>query len=113
MQRAIIGVFVAALTASAAAQNERRPDPLEPKAKAPAPVYRSTFEGYRAFADEDLRDWRKSNDEVGAAGGHLGLRPGEGAGQQPSKPQPGKPESSGGATETPGARTQGGHGGHK
>ena len=95
MQRAIIGVFLAALTGSAAAQNERRPDPLEPKAGVPAPVYRSAFEGYRPFADEDMRDWRKSNDEVGAAGGHLGHRPGQGAGQQTSKPQPGKPAPSG------------------
>lgn len=95
MQRAIIAVFAVALTASAAAQYERRPDPLEPKAKVPAPVYRSTFEGYRAFADEELRDWRKSNEEVGAAGGQAGHQPGQGAGAQSSKPQPGTPQSSG------------------
>ena len=72
----------------AVAQGERRSDPRDPKAKAPPVEFRSAFEGYRPYAEPDLRDWRKSNEEVGAAGGQ-------------AKPQPGKPE------------TSGGHGGHK
>jgi hypothetical protein len=97
MYRRICIALAALVAGVAAAQEARRPDPAEPKAKVPPTEYRSAFEGYRPFADEERRDWRKSNEEVGAAGGHAGSKPG----QQTSKPQPGKPE------------TSGGHGGHK
>ena len=80
----------------AVAQGDGRSDPRDAKAKVPPVEFRSAFEGYRPHADAELRDWRKSNEEVGAAGGHAGHVPG-----QASKPQPGKPES------------PGGHGGHK
>jgi len=69
----------------AVAQGDGRSDPRDPKAKVPPVEFRSAFEGYRPHAEQDLRDWRKSNQEVGKT----------------SKPQAGKPESSGG------------HGGHK
>jgi hypothetical protein len=85
----------------AIAQGDGRSDPRDAEAKAPPVEFRSAFEGYRPFADQNLRDWRKSNQEVGATGGHAGHRPGQGPGAETSKPQPGKPESSGG------------HGGHK
>jgi hypothetical protein len=83
------------------AQGAKPSDPRDPKAKVPPVEFRSAFEGFRPYADQDLRDWRKSNEEVGAAGGHAGHRPGQGPGSETSKPQPGKPE------------TSGGHGGHK
>jgi hypothetical protein len=76
------------------AQGDGRPKAMDPGAKADV-GYRSAFEGYQPFADQELQDWRKANDEVGAAGGHGGHRPGQGPGQQSSKPQPGKPESAG------------------
>lgn len=85
----------------AIAQSDGRSDPRDPKAKVPPVEFRSALEGYRPYADSDLRDWRKSNEEVGAAAGHAGHRPGQGPGGETSKPQPGKPE------------TSGGHGGHK
>jgi hypothetical protein len=75
----------ALLLAGCSAQGDVRPGPSEPSSKAPAVTYSSAFEGYRPFAEEELRDWRKANEEVGAAGGD----------------RPGKPESAGG------------HGGHK
>ncbi len=100
--RTVYGVVPALLFAGMAiAQGEGRSDPRQPKAKVPPVEFRSAFEGYRPYADRELRDWRKSNEEVGAAGGHAGERPGQGPGSETSKPQPGKPESSGG------------HGGHK
>lgn len=100
--RTIYGVVPAVLFASlAVAQGDGRSDPRDAKAKVPPVEFRSALEGYRPYADSDLRDWRKSNEDVGAAGGHAGHRPGQGPGSQTSKPQPGKPESSGG------------HGGHK
>jgi hypothetical protein len=102
--RAIFVAVPALLFAGlAVAQGDGRPDPRDPAAKVPRVEFRSAFEGYRPHAEQELRDWRKSNDEVGAAGGHGGHRPGQGPGKQTSKPQAGKPESSGGQ----------GHEGHK
>lgn len=95
----VVGALL--LAGPAVAQGERRGSPLDSKAKVPAVEYRSAFEGYRSFTDQDLRNWRSANEEVGAAGGHKGHGPGQGEAQQSSKPQPGKPESAGG------------HGGHK
>ena len=100
--RTIYAAVPAVLFAGLAiAQSDGRSDPRNPKAKVPPVEFRSAFEGYRPYTDPDLRDWRKSNEEVGAAGGHAGHRPGEGRGAETSKPQSGKPE------------TPGGHGGHK
>ncbi len=85
-------VALALLFAGAAvAQGDGRPDPRDPRAKAPPVEFRSAFEGYRRHADPDARDWRKSNEEVGAAGGHAGHRPAQGEGAQASKPPPDKP----------------------
>lgn len=89
MYKQIVLLLAASAAASAAAQ-QARPDPRDLKTKVPALDYRSAFEGYRGFADEEPRDWRKSNEEVGAAGGHGGHRPGQGSGEQTSKPQPGE-----------------------
>lgn len=104
MKNALSLVVLATLCAgAAAAQDAGRPNPLDPRAQVPPVGYRSAFEGYRPFAAQELRDWRSSNDEVGAAGGHAGLRPAPGAGDQGGKPQAPKPES---------ARPQSGHGAH-
>ena len=84
----------------AVAQGDGRPDPRDPRVKVPPVEYRSAFEGYRPYGEPQLRDWRKSNEALGAAGGHAGHRPGQGEGAQTSKPEPGKPASEG-------------HGGHK
>jgi hypothetical protein len=67
-----LGVPALWLAACAGGQADIRVGPLDPQAKVPAVEYRSTFEGYRAFKEEELRDWRGANDEVGAEGGHGG-----------------------------------------
>ena len=67
----------------AVAQGAKPFDPRDPKAKVPAVEFRSAFEGYRPYAEPELRDWRKSNEEVGAAGGHAGHRP---APESPAQP---------------------------
>ena len=91
-----ICIALAALAAgAAAAQEARRPDPADPKAKVPPVEYRSAFDGYRSFAEQELRDWRKANEEVGATGGHLGHRPDRDSGKPGARPQPGSPENSG------------------
>jgi hypothetical protein len=96
------------------AQGERGPNPTDPQAKVPPVEFRSAFEGYRPFADRDMRDWRKANEEVGAAGGHAGHRPSQSPARQTSKPQPGKPQNSGEPPEkSPDAPAHEGHGGQK
>lgn len=68
-------IFVALLAAgSAFAQGERQPGPSDPRMKSPPVEYRSAFEGYRPYAEAELRDWRRANEEVG---------------KPPAKPQPG------------------------
>jgi hypothetical protein len=91
MQRIFIVVPALLLAGTAAAQGEGRVTPLDPKAKVPPFEFRSAFEAYRPFADQELRDWPRANEEVGAAGGHAGHRPGQGPSRQTSKPQAGKP----------------------
>jgi hypothetical protein len=93
---AIPAILVAGV---AAAQGSARPDPADSRASVPPVEYRSAFEGYRPYADQPLRDWRKSNDEVGAAGGHAGHRPAQNPGVPPA-----------GSKAAP---AQQGHGGHK
>jgi hypothetical protein len=82
------------LTGAAVAQ-DGRPNPLDLQAKVPPVEFRSAFDGYRPFADQELADWRKANEEVATAGGHAGQRPGHGPREPTSKPQSDKPERSG------------------
>jgi hypothetical protein len=100
VERAMRILFLAAailpLAACSTAAGLGGPNPRDPDAKAPAVAFTSAFEGYRPFTEQETQDWRKANDEVHAAGGHAGHRPGQGPGQPTSKPEPGKPESSGG-----------------
>jgi hypothetical protein len=103
MTKAVLFLPALVVAGVVAAENAERPNPNDPKAKVPPIEYRSAFEGYRPFSDQEAADWRKANEEVGAAGGHAGHRPGQGPGQGPgrptSKPQPGQPDKE--------------HGGHK
>lgn len=102
MQKIFLVVPALLLVACAARENQGRPHVTDARAKVPAVEFRTAFEGYRPFAEEEQQqDWRKANEEVGAAGGHAGHKPAQGPGQQTSKPQPGKPEG------------PGGHGGHQ
>jgi hypothetical protein len=90
MSKAVLFLPAHFVAGAVAAQNVQRPNPNDPKAKVPPVEYRSAFEGYRPFTDQEAADWRKANEEVGAAGGHAGHRPGQGPGKPTSKPQPGQ-----------------------
>jgi hypothetical protein len=83
------------IAGTAVANGDGQRDATDPKAKARGVEYRSAFEGYRPYADQELRDWRKSNADVRDAGGHAGHQRGQGPGQPAPKPRPGSPESSG------------------
>ncbi len=89
MQKTFLVVPALLLASCAASQNPGRPDVTDARAQAPAIEFRSAFDGYRPFAEEEQKDWRKANEEVGAAGGHAGHRPGQGPGAATSKPEPG------------------------
>lgn len=102
MHRLLLAVPAVVLAGAAAAQTDGRANPLDPAAKVPPTEYRSAFEGYRSFAEQELASWRRANDEVRAAGGHAGHKPAQGPGKEASEPQAGRPEGSD-------AR----HGGHK
>jgi len=77
----IIFVAVPALLCAgmAVAQGDDRRDPRDAQAKVPPVEYRSAFDGYRQYGEPELRDWRKSNEEVGAARSRTGDRPGPGS----------------------------------
>ena len=114
MRKLVVVVPALLFAGAAVAQSDGRANPLDPQAKVPPVVFRSAFEGYRPFAEQELRDWRGANEEVGAGGGHAGHRPGQGPSQQTSKPQPGKPETPAGQPEkSPASPAHEGHGGHK
>lgn len=61
-----------------------RTHPADPDAAAPAPAYRSAFEGYRPFRDETPLPWRGVNEEVARIGGHLGMFGGAAAATPPT-----------------------------
>jgi len=61
-----------------------RAHPADPSATAPAPAYRSAFEGYRPFRDEAPLPWRGANEEVARIGGHLGMFGGAAAATPPT-----------------------------
>ena len=93
MSKAMLCALGMIVASAAFGQGAPAADPEDPAAPAPPLAYRSAFDGYKPFADEDVAGWREANDEVRAAGGHAGHRPGQGPGAQTSKPQPGTRQS--------------------
>ena len=80
---------LAALAAGAAAAQGGRPDPASPQSEAQPVGYRSAFEGYRAFAEEEVAPWRESNEVVkGGADGHAGHGDKPPAGEKPPAKAP-------------------------
>jgi hypothetical protein len=61
-------IFIAVPALLLAGVSAAQSDPRDARAKVPPVEFRSTFEGYRPYADQSLRDWRKSNEEVGRQG---------------------------------------------
>lgn len=57
----------------AAAQQTERKHPADPSAAVPAPAYESALAGYQRLGTEKPGPWRELNDEVGRAGGHIGI----------------------------------------
>lgn len=67
-------IALAALAAgTAVADSGKRPDPADAGARAPAPTYRSAFEGYLSLEERKPIPWRDANDETARIGGHIGI----------------------------------------
>ena len=67
---ALIATALLLATADTFAQNA--PNPLEPAAPTMPPVYRSSFEGYRPFAEPKRIPWPEANATASRVGGHGG-----------------------------------------
>lgn len=78
---------LAVATAGAALAQARPPEPADASIKGPPLQYRSVFEDYRPFTEQEVGSWRKANEEVAAVGGHKGHLPKPAAGE-PQKPPP-------------------------
>ena len=70
MPKTYLVLPVLLLAGCTASQNPSRPDVTDSRVQVPAIEFRTAFDGYRPFAEEEQKDWRKANEEVGAAGGH-------------------------------------------
>ena len=73
MKKLLLYGLAASVAGCAAAPEQVRPEPADPRAAVPATSYRSAFEGYSAFREQEPADWRQLNEEVGKAGGHVGI----------------------------------------
>ena len=92
---AVLGAL--ALDASAQQKSPALLQPTDPAASVEKPRYQSAFEGYVPYREQELASWPKVNEEVGQAGGHVGIFRGGHAGHggaakaAPMKPVPGQP----------------------
>lgn len=66
---AVIAVSISDLAVAA----EPAPSPLDPRAAARSPRIETGLEGYRAFTDEPLKDWKDANHEAFEAAVEMGL----------------------------------------
>lgn len=101
-----------------AGQSVAAGEPTQPGARVPEARYESSFRDYVPYREPALATWREVNDEVGRAGGHVGMfggGHGGHAGAKSPKPIAGAPaktarEAAGrplarGAPGTPGLHT--------
>lgn len=73
MKKTWIPLLATLAGGTAFAQGEGNNDPRKPDARVPAPAYRSAFEDYRPYREQELAPWRAVNDEVARVGGHMGV----------------------------------------
>jgi hypothetical protein len=73
MNRAMLLLLATAAGGAAFAQSGDANDARAPAAKAPAVTYRSAFEDYRPYREQELASWREVNEEVARVGGHIGV----------------------------------------
>jgi hypothetical protein len=89
MRTALPAALLAALASAVAAQQAAPPDPSNPAASAPKPVYESAFTGYRPWTEVKASPWREANEDMRRLGGHAGhVKPAAKAPLPPQKKAP-------------------------
>ena len=74
MKRTILFALSALAGGVAFAEGESRAkNPPKPEVPVPSVTYRSAFENYRPYREEEVASWRAVNDEVAKIGGHMGV----------------------------------------
>jgi hypothetical protein len=73
MSQVMLALLALFACGAALAQSEGQNDPRVPEAKVPPVPYRSVFEDYRPYREQELASWRQVNEEVGRIGGHIGV----------------------------------------
>jgi hypothetical protein len=84
MKIAMLLLLAAAAGGAAFAQSGDANDARAPAAKVPPLTYRSAFDEYRPYREQELASWREVNEEVARVGGHAGVVK---AGENAAKPQ--------------------------
>lgn len=64
-----VGAQGSSVTQGSAVTAGTRAEPADAGARVLPLVRPSSFAGYRAFSDQEVKDWRESNDNVGRIGG--------------------------------------------
>ena len=75
-----------------------RADPSDAGVPVARAVHQSSFAAYRGFADQEVKDWRESNDNVGRIGGWRAYAR-ESLVAQPAAKKPAAPAPSGDASD--------------
>jgi hypothetical protein len=91
MYKGILFALAATVAGSTAAQTAAKPDPADPKVRTPSVEYRSAFAEYQKYSEPELVPWRAANEEVAAAGGHVGMARGQGKGEDKAQKPAAKP----------------------
>lgn len=73
MRQVMLALLALFAGGAAFAQGEGKNDPRAPDTKVPPATYRSVFEDYRPYREQELASWRQVNEEVARAGGHVGV----------------------------------------
>ena len=73
MRQVMLALLALFAGVAAFAGGEGKTDPRAPDAKVPPVTYRSVFEDYRPYREQELAPWRQVNEEVARAGGHAGV----------------------------------------
>lgn len=73
MRQVMLALLALFAGGAAFAQGEGKNDPRAPDAKVPPEIYRSVFDDYRPYREQELASWRQVNEEVARIGGHIGV----------------------------------------
>ena len=84
-----------------------RKDPADAAVRVPPVVHQSSFAAYQAFSEQEVKDWRESNDNVGRIGGWRVYT------REAQQPDAAGSAPAAGAVPAPAADAAPAHGGHK